>query len=134
MIAFFRCSLPCLSLFLSFGCGTRDATPPVPEVRDERLEQRWFQAVGIQDAEKRDEAMAQIAVEAAEAKDLRITSSALASWKNVARRDETARSCALKFAAFGKRDEARLIADMRIDNLDLRAKTLAEIEKSKTEK
>jgi hypothetical protein len=134
MRAFMRSLVVCTSLFLSFGCGTRDAGAPAPAQADDRFERRFLEVVRIPDEGKRQEALAQIATEAAEAGDTANTWKALGWMKDPSGRDVVARSCALKLAALGKRDDATLIASHQINNADLRDKTRAEVGESKSDK
>jgi hypothetical protein len=119
----------CTSLFFSFGCGRRDTSAPA--AADDRFERRFIEVVGIRDQGKRQEALAQIATEAAEAGNTANTWKALGWMKDPGGRDAVARSCALQLAALGKRYDASLIASHQINNADLKDKTLAEIVKSK---
>jgi hypothetical protein len=121
----------CTSLFLSFGCGTRDAGAPAPAQADDRFERRFLEVVRITDEGKRQEALAQVATEAG---DTANTWKALGWMKDPGGRDVVARSCALKLAALEKRDDATLIASHQIPNADLRDKTRAEVGKSKSDK
>src|SRR5262245_59564551 len=99
MRAFMRSLVVCTSLFLSFGCGTRDAGAPAPAQADDRFERRFLEVVRITDEGKRQEALAQIATEAAEAGDTANTWKALGWMKDPGGRDVVARSCAVKLAA-----------------------------------
>ena len=122
------------SLFLSFGCGPRDSGTPAPAQSDDRFERRFLEVVRINDDGKRQEALTRIATDAADGGDTANTWKALGWMKDPAGRDAAARTCALKLAALGKRDDAILIANHQINNADIKDKTLAEIGKSKTEK
>jgi hypothetical protein len=122
------------SLPLSFGCGTRDARNPAPAQPDDRLEKRFLEVIRINEEGKKQEALAQIATDAAEAGDTANTWKALGWMKDAAGRDTAARSCALKLAALGKREDAILITEHQITNPDLRRTTRAEIANSKAEK
>jgi hypothetical protein len=119
-------------LSLSFGCGPRD--PGAPAKPDDRFERRFLEVVRINEDGKRQEALAQIATDAADAGDTANTWKALGWMKDPAGRDAAARTCALKLAALGKRDDAILIANHQITKADIKDKTLAEIGKSKPEK
>jgi hypothetical protein len=122
------------SLFLSFGCGPRDSGAPAPAKPDDRFERRFLEVVRVNDDGKRQEALAQIATDAADAGDTANTWKALGWMRDPAGRDAAGRACALELAALGKRDDATLIAKHQINNADLKDKTLAEIGKSKPEK
>jgi hypothetical protein len=132
MRAFIRAWVLFAAPFMSFGCGTRDSGAPAKP--DDRFERRFVEVVRITDDGKRQEALAQIATDAADAGDTANTWKALGWIKDPAGRDAPARACALKLAALGKRDDATLIASHQINSPDLRDKTLAEIGKSKAEK
>jgi hypothetical protein len=82
---------------------------------------------------KRQQALAQIATDAADARDTANTWKALGWMKDPAGRDAAARTCALKLAALWKRYDAILIANHPINNADIKDKTLAEIAKRKAE-
>src|SRR5262245_42697923 len=97
------------SLFLSFACGPRDSGAPAPAQADDRFERRFLEVVRITDDGQRQEALAQIATDAADAGDTANTWKALGWMKDPAGRDAAARTCALKLAALGKRDDAILI-------------------------
>src|SRR5262249_45889066 len=114
-----------LALLLSLGCGPRDSGAPAKP--DDRFERRFLEVVRITDDVKRQEALAQIATDAAEAGDTAKTWKALGWMKDRAGGEAVARDCALKLAARGKRDDAVLIASHQIKDADIREKTLAEI-------
>jgi hypothetical protein len=129
-----RCFVLFASPFVSLGCGPRDPGTPPPAKPDDRFERRFVEVVRINDDGKRQEALAQIATDAAGAGDTANTWKALGWMKDPTGRDTSARTCALKLAALGKRDDALLIANHQINNADIKDKTLAEIGKSKPEK
>ena len=122
------------SLSLSFGCGTRDSEKSTPAKPDDRFEKRFLEVIRISEEGKKQEALAQIATDAADAGDTANTWKALGWMKDPGGRDAVARSCALKLAALGKVDDATLIASHQINNADLKDKTLAEVVKSMSDK
>jgi hypothetical protein len=122
------------SSFLLFGCGPSGSSTPTPSQGEGPFERRFQEVIRVTAEGQRQEALVQIATDAAEAGDTPNTWKALGWMRDPAGRDTAARTCAVKLAALGKRDEAVLIANQQISNAEIKAKTLAEIGESKPDK
>src|SRR5262245_55143722 len=99
----------CASLLSSFGCGTHETRARVAAQSDNSFERSFLDVIRINGEGKRQETLAEIAADAADAGDMANTWKALGWMNDQAGRDTAARTCALKLAAMGKSDDAILI-------------------------
>jgi hypothetical protein len=119
-----------VALVLSVGCGRREpakpevATPPAPGGFASRL----VAAKAIADMTAQDDALSQLAADAAAGGDGETAKQAVRAISSLEKKDQAASGAALHLAKIGKGDDANAVA-LLISTVSIRDQTLARIAK-----
>jgi len=119
------------AFFLPFALGCDEPKAPHVNAATGQLAGRLSAAKGITDMGQRNEALAKLARDAAEAGDGDIANQAITSITDMDVRNKVAYSAALQLAKAGKTDLATTTAT-HITDMDLRNKVLSKIAKGDT--